>query len=78
MSTVVSLVRLPTSDAVDSAEGETEEIAHANDWAPLGWLALYSDATCEARLNRLHYRSTGSLRQFSLDESLLGIQVVIT
>jgi hypothetical protein len=40
MSTVLFLVGLPTGEAV-YAPGETEEIASANDWVPLGWLALF-------------------------------------
>jgi hypothetical protein len=40
MSTLSFLVGLPTSDAVYTSEG-TEDIAYANDWVPLGWLALF-------------------------------------
>jgi hypothetical protein len=31
---------LPTGDAVYTSEG-VEDIAYANDWVPLGWLALF-------------------------------------
>ena len=40
MSTLSFLIGLPTSDAVYTSEG-TEDIAYANDWIPLGWLALF-------------------------------------
>jgi hypothetical protein len=40
MSTLSFLVGLPTSDAVYTSEG-TEDIAYANDWVPLAWLALF-------------------------------------
>jgi hypothetical protein len=40
MSTLSFLIGLPTSDAVYALE-EEEEIASANDWVPLGWLALF-------------------------------------
>ncbi len=40
MSTLLFLVGLPTSDAVYTSEG-VEDIAYANDWVPLGWLALF-------------------------------------
>lgn len=40
MSTLSFLVGLPTGDAVYTSEG-TEDIAYANDWVPLGWLALF-------------------------------------
>ena len=40
MSTLSFLVGLPTSDAVYTSEG-AEDIAYANDWVPLGWLALF-------------------------------------